>query len=53
MKRKIIIFWNLEESVVYILRIEDIPEDHRLDFYCHESIRCCLNENPFFIQFVS
>ena len=32
---------------MYILRIEDIPEDHEFDFYCHESIRCYLNGNPF------
>jgi len=60
MKRKIIILWNLmpcssvgssflEESVVYIFRIEDIPEDHKLNFYYHESRRCCLNGNPFFL----
>jgi hypothetical protein len=34
----------VEESVVYILRIEDILKDYKRDFYCHESIRC-LNKN--------
>ena len=30
----------LEESVLYILRTEDIPGDHKLDFHCHESVKC-------------